>query len=84
MALFCTSMHCVAQDAWTLTASHPTATPYFGETVANGQLGLVSSAQPLKNADVVLAGAYDKFGRGNVSNFFSSVKMMDMALIKKR
>ena len=80
MALFCTSMHCVAQDAWTLTASHPTATPYFGETVANGQLGLVSSAQPLKNADVVLAGAYDKFGRGNVSNFFSSVKMMDMEI----
>ena len=42
---------------------------YNGVTVANGMLGLVSSTEPLQVKTVVLAGTYDQYGRGRVSNF---------------
>jgi len=56
-------------DAWVLRADPVDPAKYYGVTVANGMLGLVSSTEPLQVKTVVLAGAYDQYGRGRVSNF---------------
>ncbi|MCC6288017.1 MAG: glycoside hydrolase family 65 protein [Chitinophagaceae bacterium] len=43
-------------------------------------IGLVSSPEPLKIKDVVLAGAYDLYGRGRVSNFLRSFNLLNVNL----
>ena len=53
-----------AQDAWKITASKIDPSNYYGITVANGMIGIVSSPEAFKVKDVVLAGAYDLYGRG--------------------
>jgi protein-glucosylgalactosylhydroxylysine glucosidase len=67
-----------AQDAWKITASKIDPSNYYGITVANGMLGIVSSPEAFKVKDVVLAGAYDLYGRGRVSNFLKSFNLLNM------
>ncbi len=67
-----------AQDAWKITASGIDAKTYYGVTVANGMIGIVSSPEAFKVKDVVLAGAYDLYGRGRVSNFLKSFNLLNM------
>ncbi|RYY58298.1 MAG: glycoside hydrolase family 65 protein, partial [Chitinophagaceae bacterium] len=43
-------------------------------------IGIVSSPEPFKVKDVVLAGAYDLYGRGRVSNFLKSFNLLNMYL----
>src|SRR6187401_2117368 len=69
-----------AQDPWKLKASAIDPSNYYGVTVANGMIGIVSSPEPLKGKDVVLAGAYDLYGRGRVSNFLRSFNLLNMNL----
>ena len=68
------------QDPWIIKAEKIDASNYYGVTVANGMLGIVSSAEPFKVKDVVLAGAYDLYGRGRVSNFLKSFNLLNMYL----
>ena len=70
----------VAQDPWKITAANINPNNYYGETVANGMIGIVSSPEPFKVKDVVLAGAYDLYGRGRVSNFLKSFNLLNMYL----
>lgn len=67
-----------AQDAWKISATAIDPKNYYGITVANGQLGIVSSPEAFKVKDVVLAGAYDLYGRGRVSNFLKSFNLLNM------
>jgi trehalose/maltose hydrolase-like predicted phosphorylase len=67
-------------DPWILKAGKIDPSNYYGVTVANGMLGIVSSPEPLKVKDVVLAGAYDQYGRGRVSNFLRSFNLLNMYL----
>ena len=67
-------------DPWKLTATNFDAKNYYGITVANGMIGIVSSPEPFKIKDVVLAGAYDLYGRGRVSNFLRSFNLLNMRL----
>ena len=69
-----------AQDPWRVEANNIEPDNYFGATVANGMLGLVSSPQPLKVSSVILAGSYDLYGRGRVSNFLNGFNMLNMQL----
>ncbi len=69
-----------AQDPWKITATKIDPSNYYGVTVANGMIGIVSSPEPLKIKDVVLAGAYDLYGRGRVSNFLRSFNLLNMNL----
>jgi trehalose/maltose hydrolase-like predicted phosphorylase len=69
-----------AQDPWTITANKIDPNAYYGVTVANGMIGVVSSPEPFKVKDVVLAGAYDLYGRGRVSNFLKSFNLLNMYL----
>src|ERR1700722_14483093 len=67
-----------AQDPWKITADKIDPSNYYGITVANGMIGIVSSPQPFQVKDVVLAGAYDLYGRGRVSNFLKSFNLLNM------
>ena len=67
-----------AQDPWKITANRIDPSNYYGVTVANGMIGIVSSHEPLRIKDVVLAGAYDLYGRGRVSNFLRSFNLLNM------
>ncbi len=69
-----------AQDPWKISATKIDPNNYYGITVANGMIGIVSSPEPFKIKDVVLAGAYDLFGRGRVSNFLRSFNLLNMYL----
>ncbi|WP_445422159.1 hypothetical protein [Arsenicibacter rosenii] len=57
--------------AWQIEAKDINPARYFGITVANGMIGLVSSPEPMKVKDVVLNGAFDTYGRGRVSNILT-------------
>src|SRR3569833_2259370 len=69
-----------AQDEWTVKADKIDPANYYGITVANGMIGIVSSPEPFKVKNVVLAGAYDLYGRGRVSNFLNSFNLLNMYL----
>ena len=69
-----------AQDPWKIAAQPVTPYGYYGVTVANGMIGIVSSPEPFKVKEVVLAGAYDLYGRGRVSNFLRSFNLLNMYL----
>lgn len=69
-----------SQDPWKISASQIDPVNYYGITVANGMIGIVSSPEPFKVKDVVLAGAYDLYGRGRVSNFLRSFNLLNMYL----
>src|SRR5450755_3407891 len=66
-----------AINPWVISAV-PDPANYYGVTVANGMIGIVSSPEPFKVKDVVLAGAYDLYGRGRVSNFLRSFNLLNM------
>ncbi|WP_033412634.1 glycosyl hydrolase family 95 catalytic domain-containing protein [Segetibacter koreensis] len=70
----------IAQDVWTIKASAINPSNYFGETVANGMVGIVSSPEPFKVKDVVLNGAFDLYGRGRVSNILKTFNFVNMYL----
>jgi len=70
----------IAQDPWVIKSGKIDPNNYFGVTVANGMIGIVSSPEPFKVKDVVLAGAYDQYGRGRVSNFLRSFNLLNMYL----
>ncbi len=67
-------------DIWKVKADKIDPSSYYGVTVANGMIGIVSSPEPFKVKDVVLAGAYDLYGRGRVSNFLRSFNLLNMYL----
>lgn len=69
-----------AQNAWVIKADKIDPANYYGVTVANGMIGIVSSPEPFKVKNVVLAGAYDLYGRGRVSNFLNSFNLLNMYL----
>lgn len=77
-----TNSLCLAQttDPWKITATNIDPLKYYGVTVANGMIGMVSSPEPFKIKDVILAGTYDLYGRGRVSNFLNSFNLLNMYL----
>src|ERR1700759_189469 len=74
------SLFTFSQDPWVISTEKIDPSNYYGITVANGMIGIVSSPEPFKVKDVVLAGAYDLYGRGRVSNFLRSFNLLNMYL----
>jgi len=66
------------QSPWVVEAKNIDPNNYYGVTVGNGVIGLVSSPQPLKVKDVVLNGVYDNYQRGRVSNILKGFNHMNM------
>lgn len=48
--------------------------------MGNGAIGIVSSNQPFRVKDSVLAGAYDKYGRGRVDNIITTFNGINLEL----
>ncbi len=69
-----------AQDAWHVTATNIDPKNYYGVTVANGMIGIVSSPEPMRVKDVVLNGVYDYYQRGRVSNILKTFNHVNMNL----
>lgn len=67
-------------NPWRIKADKIDPANYFGVTVANGMIGIVSSPEPFQVKNVVLAGVYDQYGRGRVSNFLNSFNLLNMHL----
>ncbi len=82
LALSCLSA--IAQDqspdTWTIHADSIDPGHYFGITVANGMIGLVSSTDPFRAKDIVLNGAFDLYGRGRVSNILKTFNFINLNL----
>ncbi len=78
--VFLSYMVVAAQDIWKIEVENISAEDYYGVTVANGQLGLVSSPDPLKVKRVVLGGVYDIYGNGRVNNFVHGINMLNVEL----
>lgn len=68
------------QDAWILKADRIDPDNYYGITVANGMIGIVSSPEPFRVKEVVLNGAFDLYGRGRVSNMLKGFNFVNMYL----
>jgi len=68
------------QEAWQIQAKNFDPNQYYGVTVANGMIGLVSSPEPLKVKDVVLNGAFDTYGRGRVANIMKTFEFASLDL----
>src|SRR6202000_1824395 len=67
-------------STWTINAGNIDPANYYGVTVANGMVGLVSSTEPFKAKDVVLQGAFDLYGRGRVSNILKTFNFVNLDL----
>ena len=67
-------------DTWTINADNIDPANYYGVTVANGMIGLVSSTEPFKAKDIVLNGAFDLYGRGRVSNILKTFNFINLYL----
>jgi protein-glucosylgalactosylhydroxylysine glucosidase len=67
-------------NPWKISTTAIDPANYYGITVANGMIGVVSSPEPFKVREVVLAGAYDLYGRGRVSNFLKSFNLLNAYL----
>ena len=65
---------------WQVEASAVNPENYFGVTVANGMIGIVSSPVPMRVKDVVLNGTYDYYQRGRVSNILKTFNHVNMNL----
>ncbi len=70
----------VNQSGWHIPATDIDPDNYFGITLANGMVGLVSSPDPMQVEDVVLNGVYDNYQRGRVSNILKTFSHMNMSL----
>src|SRR6478609_8714777 len=69
-----------SEPLWTINANQIDPNNYYGVTVANGMIGLVSSPEPMKVKDVVLNGVYDYYQRGRVSNILKTFNHVNMNL----
>ena len=67
-------------NTWSIHADTIDPANYYGVTVANGMVGLVSSTDPFRAKDVVLNGAFDLYGRGRVSNILKTFNFINLYL----
>jgi len=78
--LMSSCLQLLAQDPWIIKADKIDPANYYGITVANGMIGIVSSPVPFKVENVILTGTYDLYGRGRVSNFLNGFNLLNMRM----
>lgn len=69
-----------AQDPWIVKTDQPLQGNYYGITSANGQIGLLSSRNPLQVDKVIIGGLYDICGTVRVNNYFPNINPLDIEL----
>lgn len=80
VSIFVFQPYVISQDAWHVVAKNIDPSNYYGVTVANGMVGIVSSPEPMRVTDVVLNGVYDYYQRGRVSNILKTFNHVNMNL----
>jgi protein-glucosylgalactosylhydroxylysine glucosidase len=70
----------IAQNTWEIEANKIDPNNYYGITVANGMIGLVSSPKPMQVNDIILNGAFDNYQRGRVSNILKVFNAVNVNL----
>lgn len=65
---------------WVIETSQINPSEYFGITVANGMIGIISSHEPLRASEIVLNGVFDYYGRGRVSNILKGFNFANLQL----
>ncbi len=68
------------EEGWVVKAEEINPSEYYGITVANGMIGIISSAEPLRVDEIVLNGVYDYYGRGRVSNILQGFNFATLQL----
>lgn len=67
-------------NLWQINTENINPNKYFGATVANGMIGIVSAAQPMFIKDVILNGVFDRYKRGRVSNILQGFNPFDVEI----
>lgn len=67
-------------NPWVIRADKIDTGNYYGATVANGMIGIVSSPLPFKVKHVILGGVYDSDGNGGISNLLENMNPLAFAL----
>ena len=80
LCALCSAPLALAQDPWRITAEQPLQGDYYGITSANGQIGLISSREPLQVNKLVVGGLYDLYAPGRVNNYFPNINPLDILL----
>lgn len=80
VVLLLMSFGAFAQDPWLVSADIRQGMDYYGESVSNGMIGMVSDVRPLRNSRVILGGAYDRTAKDNIDSYFDNIRFMDMTL----
>ena len=65
-------------DAWTLTAN--SRQNYFGVTMANGQIGIVTNDTPLTTKEVILNGVYEASPENGISRIVRGIEFLNLHL----
>lgn len=68
------------KSPWHIPAKNIDPNNYYGITVGNGMVGIVSSPQAMHVQDVVLNGVYDNYQRGRVSNILKTFNHVNLDL----
>ncbi len=68
-----------AGDVWTIESGPIDPTHYFGETVANGMLGVISSPHPFQTGSVLMQGVFDRRA-GDVDVILQTFNVAHMSL----
>ena len=68
-----------ADDPWKIRAENvESIDEYCGVSVSNGVIGVVTNRYPYSLGSSVLAGVYDKVGRGRVDNLIQTFPALSM------
>ena len=70
----------IKDDLWSIRTEAIDKNNYFGVMVANGMIGAVSDAIPLRINEVILNGVYDRYKRGRVSNILKAFNPFNIDL----
>lgn len=80
-ALFVVNSIAFAQlkgDQWSLVAD--SRDQYFGLSMANGKIGIVTAAEPLRTKDVLLNGIYDANPKNGISKLVRGIEFLNVHL----
>ena len=67
-------------DGWKVDSGAVDPAHYFGETLANGMIGIQSAPAPFGVAQILLNGAYEPRERGGVDSLMASLNFLDLTV----
>lgn len=75
LSIFCGGAYA---DTWAVSADHIDPHQYFGESMANGAIGLSGSANPFQTQQTLIYGAYEPMWPGSVTGSVRSFNFLDL------